>query len=120
MQIWLRSKTPCMLCVAPRERSPLEIHDPDQRTSRSASSLFPDVAAQELGAAGGGEAERECRLRPRLAFHPDSAAVQLGNRLDDGEAETRAGRGFLARAAGSIEAVEDARQVFGRDPGAGI
>src|SRR5258706_8027074 len=38
---------------------PREIYDPDQRTSRSASSLFPDLAAQELGAAAGGKAERE-------------------------------------------------------------
>src|SRR6266487_1970355 len=50
----------------------------------------------------------------------DLAAMQFRDRFDDGETQTRAGRGFLARAAGSIEPVEDARQVLRRDPRAGI
>src|SRR6266853_3691491 len=107
-------------------------HDHDQRHSRaprsprrapgwtrltgSATSFGSDAgrgcSARDLGAAGGGKAERESRQQTRLASYPDPAAVQLGDRLDDGETQTRAGRGFLSRAAGSIEPVEDARQVL--------
>src|SRR5438477_9319100 len=80
--------------------------------SACASSLFPDLAAPELGVVGRGKAERECRLKPRLASYTDPATVQLGDRLDDGEAQARARRGLLARAARPVEAVEDARQVL--------
>src|SRR6266581_2443310 len=68
----------------------------------------------------GRKAEREGGLQARLASYADPAAVQLRDRLDDREPQTRAGRGFLARAARPIEAVEDARQVLRRDPRAGI
>src|SRR5258708_15623228 len=64
----------------------------------SASSLFPDLAAHALGAAGGGKAERESRQQARFASHADPAAVQLRDRLDDRQTENGAGRGFLARA----------------------
>src|SRR5258708_35069234 len=73
-----------------------------------------------LASARRGKAERECRLKPRLAFHADPAAVQLRDRLDDRQTQTRSGRGFLARAARAVEAIEDARQVLCRDPGAGV
>src|SRR6266849_1444081 len=85
-----------------------------------ASSLFPDLTPPGLGVAGRGKAERESRQQARLASYADPAAVQFRDRLDDRQTQTRTGRGFLARAAGSIEPVEDARQVLGRDPGAGI
>src|SRR5258707_14690435 len=82
----------------------------------SASSLFPDLAAQALGAAGGGKAERESRQQARFASHADLAAVQLRDRLDDRQTETGAGRGFLARAARPVEPAEDARQGPRPDP----
>src|SRR5437879_11601819 len=85
-----------------------------------ATSLFPDLSAPELGVVGRGKAESESREQPRLASYADPAAVQLGDRLDDGEAEARARRRLLARAARPVEAVEDARQVLRRDPRAGI
>src|SRR5437879_6124500 len=85
-----------------------------------ASSLFPDLSAPELGVVGRGKAEGESRQQPRLASYADPAAVQLGDRLDDGEAQARARRGLLARAARPVEAVEDARQVLRRDPRAGV
>src|SRR6266852_738212 len=104
-------------------------HDHDQRHSRARPCAGADAfrrgyrrgcSARDLGAAAGGKAERESGQQARLASYPDPAAVQFRDRLDDGETQTRAGRGFLARAAGSIEPIEDARQVLRRDPGAGI
>src|SRR6266849_11170912 len=94
------------------------------RLTGSATSFGSDAGrgcpARDLGSARRGKAERESRQQARLASYPDPAAVQFRDRLDDGETQTRSGRGFLARAAGSIEPVEDARQVLRRDPGAGI
>src|SRR5258708_18999449 len=68
------------------------------------------------------EADREGRASPRTAQHVDGAAVRLGDPLADGEAE--AGAGTLARArarrVGAPEAVEDVRQIPGRDPDPGV
>ncbi len=48
-----------------------------------------------------------------------AAAVQAHDRLDDGQAET-AGLGVAARGVATVEAVEQARQRFGRQPVAGV
>src|SRR5213078_4781294 len=92
-------------------------YDPNLTASRL---TLPRIAAPELGVVGRGKAESESREQPRLAPYADPAAVQLGDRLHDGEAQARARRRFLARAARPIEAVEDARQVLRRDPRSGI
>src|SRR5258706_15607791 len=67
-----------------------------------------------------GKTEGEGRVQARLASYSDPAAVELRDGLDDRKTQTRTGRGFFARAAGAIEAVEDARQMLRRDSGAGI
>src|SRR5438132_10935645 len=66
------------------------------------------------------KAERKGGVKARFAAYADFSPVQFRDRLDDGQTETRACRGFLARAAGSIEPVEDPRQVLRSDPGAGV
>lgn len=48
-----------------------------------------------------------------------AAAVRAHDRLDDGQAET-AGLGVAARGVATVEAVEQARQRFGRQPVAGV
>src|SRR6266513_3270773 len=55
------------------------------------------------------KAERKGGVKARFAPYADFSPVQFRDRLDDRQTETRAGRGFLARAAGPIEPVEDAR-----------
>src|SRR5690606_33282866 len=84
----------------------------------------------KAGVMGGGPASRpasasstrrhgheEPRAAALLALDPDAAAVRLDDALGDGEAEADAA---AARVAGLPEAVEEVRELIGRDAGPGV
>src|SRR6266496_4762678 len=68
------------------------------------------------------EAYREGRTSSRTALHVNRAAVGFGDPFTDGETETSAGALARARArrVGAPEAVEDVRQIPGRNPDPGV
>ena len=71
--------------------------------------------------AAGRRGQRDLERRPDAdrASHVDRAAVQLDERLDDRQAEARAGAAALVGRA-AVEAVEDPPHVLRRHPAAGV
>src|SRR5262245_4913242 len=62
----------------------------------------------------------ECATRPHLRGDAGISAVGLSQVLDDGQSQPGATLGARTRAVDTIEALEDARQVLGRDAAPGI
>ena len=63
---------------------------------------------------------RECAAPTRLASHADIAAMQLDQFLHQREADAAALEGAPAGAFDAAEALEQMRQLFGRDARAGV
>ena len=66
------------------------------------------------GRARPGDPDAECRARPGRGLHLGAAAVRLGDRGDDREAEPGAAARSRSRRVGAPEPFERARRVFGR------
>src|SRR5688572_20169335 len=73
---------------------------------------------------GGRRAQRqrevECRALTFPAFRPDAAPVELDEFLADGEPEPRAVRLLGERIVEALKGLEQACEIGGRDPDAGI
>ncbi len=82
----------------------------------SSWSVWPSSIAREE--------QRDCCARAPSTCDVDGAAVQVHDRLHDGQPQAGSVRGIVgrigARGIGAVEAVEEARQVLGADAGTSI
>ena len=82
------------------------------------------ISAAEETSAGIGQIISAVRRRatplPGFALHPPAPAVRLDNGFGNRQPQTEAAAVALARFVRAIEPLEDARQIFLRDTGAGV